>query len=355
MQNLIQTFLDLADIDETYPNEDKVLQYVENRLTASNVPYECDKTGNIIARIKGSSDESLAISGHVDNAAPLNGRKVVINDETIGTNGLGLLGGDDKTAIAAMLEIADEIHEKGLTPRKTLELVFTVGEEAGLYGAKAIDVSTLTAKDMLVFDWLGSVSNVVTKSPARYALDVEFVGKDAHPAEWKVGRNAGAALMDAATKLQQGEYAPGVIFTIGTVKAGDARNKIPGTASFQAELRSYDPRSLEEAARTIEDSLRHAAAEHDVRPSIVYDKDPDTFELNQASDLYKEVCDVFAGMGLTPNLEPTYGRFDGNSFEAKGMNVMILGAAYHNPHSPEETVNIQEFTQMYEFLQKMCL
>src|SRR5688572_8020344 len=60
------------------------------------------------------------------------------------------------------------------------------------------------------------------------------------PALWQEGKNAGAALMKAASQLTQGEYAPGVTFNIGMVEIGDARNKVPGLAWLKAELRSFD-------------------------------------------------------------------------------------------------------------------
>lgn len=355
MNTLINTFQDLANIDEVYPNEDRVLQYVADRLSAAGVAFHRDGIGNIIAKIPGSSEDVLGICAHVDIAAPLNGRTIIIDGDTIRTDGKGLLGGDDKTSVAALLELADEIQRENVRPRKTLEFIFTVGEENEMNGARAIVHEQLSAKNMLVFDWLGAVNNIILRSPASYALDVSYIGKDAHPGQWRLGRNAGAAMMNAASRLQQGEYAPGVIFTIGMVQIGDARNKIPGKASLKAEMRSYDVDALDQAARDIESTLREVAAVSQIEADITILKDPNTLKLDKDSPLYQEVVATLGDMGLQPNIEETYGRFDGNAFSTLGINAIVLGAAYHNPHTAEETVSITEFNQMYEFIRKMCL
>lgn len=350
MQKLIDTFLALAAIDEVHPNENKVLEYVKNRLTTAGVPFVQDKTGNIVGRIKGKSDEALAMCGHVDIAAPLNGRQVVVTEEVIKTDGKSLLGGDDKTAVAVMLELADYIHAENLTPPRTLELVFTVGEESGLVGAINFDMAMLTAKQMLVFDWTGTPAEIVRRSPAIYKIDVEYTGKDAHPAEWQKGKNAGAALIQAASGLTQGEYVPGVTFNIGRMEFGDARNKVPGFASLKAETRSYDKSKIDQAAQEIVQHFERIAADAGITAKVSLDNKAIGYELNESGELLAEVKAHLTAQGLTPKIVDTYGGFDANIFASRGIEAIILGAGYYNPHSPEEYVDIAEFTQLYELV-----
>jgi tripeptide aminopeptidase len=353
MQRLIKTFLDLAEIDEVHPDEFKVLTYVEQRLKAAKVAYTRDKMGNIVARIKGSSPDVLGLCGHVDIAAPLLGRKVVVTDKEIQTDGVALLGGDDKTAVAALLELATELHERKVTPAKSLELIFTVGEEAGLLGAKSLDLTKAKAKRILVLDWFGPVNNIVSDSPAYFKVDVSYKGKDAHPALWQQGINAGAVLMKAASQLHQGDYAKDVIFNIGVVRIGHARNKVPGHASLQAELRSYNTAAVRKAAEAVGAHFRKAAKADGVKPLITIEENSGSYRINKAGSLYREVAEVLGSMDLESKLESTYGCFDGNIFATRGRDVINLGAAYYNPHSPDEKVNIAEFIQLYDFLRRI--
>lgn len=350
MQKLIDTFLALAAIDEVHPNENKVLEYIKNRLTAAGVPFTQDKIGNIVGRIQGTGSEALAMCGHVDIAAPLNGREIIVTEEVIKTDGKSLLGGDDKTAVAVMLELADYIHAENLTPPRTLELVFTVGEESGLVGAINFDMAMLTARQMLVFDWLGTPAEIIRRSPAIYKIDVEYIGKDAHPAEWQKGKNAGAALIQAASGLQQGEYVPGVTFNIGRMEFGDARNKVPGFASLKAETRSYDKDKIDQASREIIQHFERIAADAGITAKVSLDNKAIGYTLDESSKLLAEVKERLTTQGLTPKIVDTYGGFDANIFASRGIEAIILGAGFYNPHSPEEYVDIAEFTQLYELV-----
>lgn len=352
MDRLIKTFLELAKIDEMHPHEDEVLRYVEEKLQAAHVTLTRSE-GGIAARIPGVTDEVIGICGHVDIAAPLNDRQVLVEDDIIKTDGSALLGGDDKTAVAAMLELATELDESHTTPHKTIELIFTVGEEAGLVGARAIDVSLLKAKEILVLDWLGRVNSIVAKSPAYYKLDVTFEGKDAHPAEWQTGRNAGKALMQAASDLQQGEYKDGVIFNIGIVRVGNARNKVPGHAKLQAELRGFEASKVKASATEISEHFQQAADKHKIKATISVTESAPAFILDESGSLYKQVTKALETMGLKPELTETYGCFDGNIFSAKGISVLMLGAGYYHPHSPDEYLKISEFKEMYALVRSL--
>lgn len=355
MQKITQTFLDLVAFDEVFPNENKVLQYVKDRLKNSKTPFKQDEFGNIVANIAGKSPEAVAICGHLDIAAPLQGRKAVLEHEVIKTDGKGLLGGDDKTAVAAMLELADYLHAHPSKPQRTVQLIFTVGEEAGLKGALALDYSLLAAKQALVFDWVGGVNRIITQSPAYYSFDVTYIGKDAHPAEWQQGKNAGAALMDVASKLQQGEYAPGVIFNIGKVQVGNARNKVPGLAELRAEARSFENQKVAAVAKKIEAAFLDGIKKHGIDGQVKVYSENASYNLNKQGRLLADAIAALNTIGLEPAFESTYGCFDGNIFAKRGMEVVIMGAAYYNPHSPEEYVKISELTQLLTFLQHFIL
>ncbi|HVQ44698.1 MAG TPA: M20/M25/M40 family metallo-hydrolase [Candidatus Saccharimonadia bacterium] len=346
---LEQTFLDLVAIDEVHPHEDQVLVYIKRRLDAAGVPFRQDAAGNIVAQIAGAAGgPAIALVGHTDIAAPLAGRQVVVAEGVIKTDGHGLLGADDKAAVAAMLELAD--GATSARPARTIELVFTVGEEAGCVGAVGLDMALVSAKQAVVLDWTGRVNRVITRSPAYFKIDVEYRGRAAHPAEWQEGKNAGAALIAAAAQLRQGEYASGVTCNIGVMQFGDARNKVPGHATLQAELRSYDTAKITAAAAEGERLFRATAAQHGVEAQLAFVKDSPAYELNQDGELITIVEQALATAGLQPHLEPTYGCFDGNILAARGLDTIMLGAAYYHPHSAEEYLNRAEFAELLTVL-----
>jgi tripeptide aminopeptidase len=342
---LEQIFLDLVAIDEVHPHEKEVLAYIKHRLERAGAQHYQDKTGNIIASIAGEGGQVLALCGHVDIAAPLGGRQVVIDDTSIKTDGTGLLGADDKSAVAVMLELADRVHSGQLKLARPVQLIFTVGEEAGLQGANGLDTTLLSAKQVLVFDGDGPVTDVISKSPSYYSLDIEYIGLAAHPAEWSKGINAGAALIDAANQFKMGEYEPGVTSNIGIFSFGKARNQIPGSASLKAEMRSHDKQKLERAVAQVTDLFVRVAGVHNVTMPA--------YELDEASELFSRAQAAFSKLSLRSQLIPTYGGFDGNILAGKGLEVMIFGAAYYDAHSINESLNRAEFSQLFEFVSCM--
>jgi tripeptide aminopeptidase len=327
-----------------HPHEDKVLAYIETRL--GKIEHYRDDFNNIVAFIPGKTEEVIGVCGHVDIAAPLRGRKIVVTDERISTDGTGILGGDDKTAVAAMLELADVLREK--PAKQSVELIFTVGEESGLQGALHLDAKRLRSKRVIVADWMGAPERIVTRAPSYVKVDVTYTGRAAHPAEWQDGRNAGAALMKAASELTQGEYAEGVTFNIGVVKIGEVRNQVPGLASLMAELRSFDRQAIERAAAKVKSHFEHAAA--GIEPKVALEQDTPPYVLDQSGMFFAQVKQVLGELKLVPVLEQTYGCFDANILAGRGLEVVIMGGGYYHPHSVDEYVKVDELVRLQQVL-----
>lgn len=348
-------FLELAAIDNVHPNEQEVLDYIKKKLDSFEIPYAQDSFGNIVAKLSSSkSRKPIALSGHVDIAAPLNGRTIIQEKDIIKTDGKSLLGGDDKVAVASMLWLAENVSHSKFQLGRPVELIFTVGEEAGLVGAKKLDYSLFTADEVLVFDWSGSVNRMIKRAPAYIKLDVEFIGKPAHPAEWQKGVNAGQYLMQAAGNLEQGEYKSGVTFNIGRVNIGSARNQVPGSAKIEAEVRSFNYEDALSSAEEIAAHFMNEAEKHKLKCVAELDSETAAYELDNTSELFNEVVEVLNKCNLKPLQEETYGCFDGNIFASHGKSVVILGAAYYNPHGPDEYVDTAEFHQLTDFIRKFC-
>jgi tripeptide aminopeptidase len=349
---LEQLFLELADINEMWQQEDKVVVYVEQKLQAANVRYVRRPNGTLIGTIAGSRSDELGLCAHVDIAAPLNGTSAFIEDDRIKTDGTRILGGDDKTAVAAILQLAAYLHKKAITPERTLKLMFTVGEEAGLHGAAELPVELVPA-EILVFDWVGGVNQVVSQSPAMRKIDITYTGKAAHAGLYKNGINAGAALMEAGAALggKQGEYAPGVNFLIGQGGFGAARNQVPGRAWIEAELRSHNYEAVEQAAKEVSEHFETVGKKFGVQVDIDLMRQSDPFVLNPESELYERVTQTLKQLNLEPVQTSSFGCYDANIFSAHpGRTAVVMGAAYYNPHSVEEYVDRKEFWQLYEFI-----
>lgn len=154
-------FEEIAKIPHGSGNTQAISNYLVSFAKERKLEHYQDELGNVIIikeASKGYEDrEPVMLQGHMDMVAVKKpDSKIDMKTEglTLMTEGDWLfakdtsLGGDDGIAVAyelALLAAEDLEH-----PR--LECVFTVDEEIGLLGAKAIDVSMCKAKRMINID-----------------------------------------------------------------------------------------------------------------------------------------------------------------------------------------------------------
>src|SRR5918992_2325984 len=110
-------------------------------------------TGNVIARFPGTipDAEPIMMSAHMDTVVPGEGVKPVVEGDIIRTDGTTVLGGDDKSGCAVIIETIRCLQENNI-PHAPVDAVFSICEEVGLLGAKHVDVSKLKSRYGLVFD-----------------------------------------------------------------------------------------------------------------------------------------------------------------------------------------------------------
>ena len=103
-------------------------------------------SGNLIAKFKGNKQAPpLLLNAHMDTVEPGKGITAVLKEGIFTSDGTTILGADDKSAIAIILETIKIIQENNL-PYGPIEIVLTVCEEIGLLGAKHLDLSLINAE-----------------------------------------------------------------------------------------------------------------------------------------------------------------------------------------------------------------
>ncbi len=154
-------FEEICQVPHGSGNMEKISQYCVDFAKEHNLEYIVDDMKNVII-IKEATPgyeeaEPLIIQGHLDMVCEKHpdkekdflteGLDICTDGEFVWADGT-TLGGDDGIAVAyglALLAAKDLQH-----PR--LEVVLTVDEETGLYGAEAIDMSMLKGKKLINLD-----------------------------------------------------------------------------------------------------------------------------------------------------------------------------------------------------------
>jgi len=131
----------------------------------------------------------------------------------------------------------EELQERSLQ-HPPLLLLFTVGEEIGLVGAKAFDAGRWGVREGIVFDNAGEAGAVVTRAATYIAFDVRLHGKGGHP-----GKDL-SSTASAIEMFRRARYPSGVLgrgqtrISIGHVEGGSARNAVPEEVSVLGEVRT---------------------------------------------------------------------------------------------------------------------
>lgn len=348
-EKLRDTFLDLIAIDEVYPHEREIVEHIRGHLRRKDLTVTRDSFGNVVARVPGQG-EPLMVSTHMDIPEPNPNVRYAEEGDVIRSTGHSILGADPKAGLAVLLEFLLTMERQDPTRHRPIEAVMTRGEEVGLVGASNFDFSLVSAREAIVLDEDGPVTQVVTKSPNQMRIDVEIYGKEAHSRTPEEGINALEMLHSALAELPWGYIAEGVTWNIGILKVGTALNTIPGRAFLQGEMRGYDQRRLREEARNVEETFRVTAGKFGAETEITREEMYEGYTLPLEHPFMQRLQRGYDALGLEPNYITTFGATDANIFNKEGIVTVPMGCGYHNAHQYTEYVDLGEMEQTYQFL-----
>ena len=135
--------------------------------------------GNVLGVLEGQLNGSLLLCSHTDRVPNGLGIHPVERDGVLCSDGTTILAADDVSGICAILDGLRRVVASG-RPLPRLEVLFTVGEEAGLSGSRAMDLGRLQSRMGYIFDSPGRVGRFVISAPGRCQLDAEITGLAAH-------------------------------------------------------------------------------------------------------------------------------------------------------------------------------
>ena len=122
--------------------------------------------GNLLCRLPGRVEGGTPIffCAHLDTVPPQGPIEPVVEDGVVRNAAGTILGADNKSAVAAMIEAARRIVAEG-RPHGGVELLFTQKEEVGLLGAGAFDHTRLEAELGFVYDQAAPIGEVILGAP----------------------------------------------------------------------------------------------------------------------------------------------------------------------------------------------
>lgn len=355
---LIQTFKELVQIDSESYAEGPFQEELMKRFRTLGLTIIEDATkeqtglgaNNFIARLDGDpSIEPVFFSSHMDTVSPGQGIRPQEQDGRIESDQTTILGADDKAGIAIMLELIHRLQEQQI-PHGSIEFILTAGEEVGLLGAKAVDMSTLQATYGYVLDNGGPVGGIITTSPSMYRLDIQVKGRAAHAGlEPEKGISAIEVVAQAISQMKLGRIDHETTANIGQIKGGTAMNVVMEHLELVAEVRSFDHQKCLHQVKAMETILNEevtrfgATLDFKAVPLIT------GYHFEDSHPLLAHAKHCLETIGRPARFERSGGGTDANVFNERGKVVVNVSIGYEEIHTVAEYIPITEFEQAVVF------
>jgi tripeptide aminopeptidase len=357
--DVLALFVELAALPSPPGEERAVADHVLDYLSVLGLEADEDDAGekvgstigNIYCRLdaNGGAGEPVFFCAHLDTVPPEAAIEPVVGEDEIVRNGAGtILGADDKSAVAAMLEATARLVEEG-RPHSGVELLFTPKEEVGLLGAAAFDESRLAAKVGYVYDHAGPVGEIILGAPHQQKLDVRFHGRAAHAGMYpEDGRSAIAAAARAISDLRLGRLDEETSANVGRISGGTARNVVPEWCEFAAEARSHDERKLADLIREMVDTVTFAASLEECEVETQVSGLSRGYRFRRDDLGVRRAAAALERVGREPAYVLSGGGADANVFNERGLQCVNLANGMTDIHTPDERIAVADLHEMVE-------
>lgn len=360
-QERLKNFLiELIKIDSLSRREYNVAMRLKRELEELGASVVIDdagekvggNVGNVIAHFPGNAPQSqpLLLSAHMDTVVPGEGIVPILEGDILRTNGKTVLGGDDKSGVAIICEVLRVIKDNQL-PCGAIDVVFTICEEAGLIGAKCLDIANLRARMGLVLD-SDSVGFLFTKAPAANRMEFRVHGLEAHAGVCpEKGINAIKVAAEGIAQMQLGRIDHETTANIGVVEGGMAVNIVPNQVILKGEARSHSPEKLARQTEHMQRCLEAAAAghalefdgkHHQARVEAKIERDYDRMEVPESAAIVQLVHAAARNLNLELKTSATGGGCDANILNQKGLVVANLGTGMREIHTVNEWLDLKD-------------
>lgn len=367
-ERLAASFIQLCETDSPSREEGKVaalLKGIFSELGAEEIVEDDSArqtgsdTGNLVIRFQGTVDaEPLFFCCHMDTVEPARGVKVLRDGDRFSSAGDTILGSDDKSGIAAVIETIRYI-QKNNVPHGPIEIIMTTCEEIGLLGAKALDPTLIKAKFGYALDSTG-IDTVITGAPAANQIRITVHGAAAHAGlhpEW--GINAITLAAQALAVVPQGRIGEQSTVNIGTIEGGVATNIVPEQVTIAGEVRSHSEKYLAELTdqvkntfvRVVEDWVDpsgHAKGE----PRLTFSAESDfpVMHLERSDRVVQHIEKAAELIGIELDYKIAGGGSDANIFNGYGLQTAIIATGMNHVHSTNEEVSLGDMEKLTALL-----
>src|SRR5436190_5818646 len=350
---VVDLFTELAAISSPPGDERPVADAVTHYLRDLGLEVDEDDAGSAVGSNMGNlycrvgpngngGGTPIFLCAHLDTVPPEGPLEPVTEDGVVRNAGGTILGADNKSAVAAMLEGTRRVLAENRT-HAGIELLFTPKEEVGLLGAAAFDHTRLDARVGYVYDQAAPIGDVILGAPYAHSMEVRFHGRAAHSGMYpEEGRSAIAAAARAIADLRLGRIDDETTANVGIVHGGTAGNIVPEWCTFLAEARSHDERKLQDVVQEMLDAVSFAAGLEDCEVETEVHKSYRGYRFKRDDEVVRIAQSALERSGFTPTYALSGGAADANVFNERGLQCLNLANGMQDIHTPEERIAVDD-------------
>ena len=355
---VLELFLELAAISsppgQERPIADRVAAYLGDlglEVDEDDVGPSIDGTsGNLLCRLEPTVEGGTPVflCAHMDTVPPSGPIEPVVEDGVVRNAAGTILGADDKSAVAVMLDAARRVVEEG-RPHAGLELLFTPKEEVGLIGVGAFDHTRLDASIGYVYDQAAPIGEIILGAPSAVWIEAAFHGRAAHAGMYpEEGRSAIAAAARAIADMRLGRIDEETTANVGVINGGTARNIVPEHCWFRAEARSHDEEKLADLVREMTETMAFAATLEECEVETTIDRSYRAYRFRKSDPVVRLAAAALERTGHTPTYALSGGGADANVFNERGLACLNLANGMTEIHTPDEHIAAADLDAMVD-------
>ena len=280
----------------------------------------------------------------------------MVGDDIIVTNGLTLLGADDKAGIAEILTAVERLLEDPSIPHGAIKMAFTPDEEIGR-GPAHFDVKRFDADFGYTVDG-GVLGGVEYENFNAASTEVTVNGLSVHPGSAKNQmKNANYIAMEYNAMLpqeQKPEYTEGYEGFYFLRGMEGSVEKV----SLHYMLRDHDAKKFAEKKAMMDKvaaflNEKYGEGTVEVATRDMYYNMRETIE--PQFHLVQAVLDAMNELGVEPVISPIRGGTDGSQLTYMGLPCPNFCTGGANAHGRFETVSIQAMDKITDIIEKIIV
>jgi len=332
-----KNLIELTEIEAPPFKEEKRAKEFSERLKLAGIEKVwIDSIGNVIGLLEGSiGNKNIAIDAHLDTVFPEGTDvQVRVKNDTLFAPGIG----DDTRGLAMVLTIAETIVKNEIKPVDNILFIGTVGEEGlgDLRGVRYLFKNNEPKIDSWIAIDGGSIGRVNNQALGSYRYEVVFDGPGGH--SWGAfglvnpHHALGAGIKNFVEKADiYTDNGPKTSYNVGIISGGTSINSIPFKSSMQIDIRSIDPKRLNDMEEILFNSMNKALDEQnaikrsgpDLKLTINKIGNRPSGKVDESVPLIQKTIAATQYMGVEPRL--TIGSTDSNIPISLGLPAVTIG------------------------------